>query len=117
MVPVPSCPVPLYPQHFAAPPLVSAHVWKSPEVIATIPEVSPLTWTGVDEPVVVPFPSCPSQLPPQHFTAPPVVSAQVCQALAVMAMTPAVSPLTWTGIDESVVVPFQELPIRVDPST
>jgi len=37
----------------------------------------PVTATGVALPIVVPFPSCPQELSPQHSTAPALASAQV----------------------------------------
>ena len=46
-------------------------------MIATTPLASPLTATGVVLLVVLPLPSWPLVLLPQHHTPPPVVSAQV----------------------------------------
>jgi len=40
---------------------------------------SPTTVTGVERLVVVPSPSWPEPLAPQHLTAPPESSAQVCK--------------------------------------
>jgi hypothetical protein len=37
--------------------------------------------------VIEPFPSCPKSLAPQHWTPPPVVSAQVCRSPSVAALT------------------------------
>src|SRR5437899_4604715 len=56
-----------------------AHVASQPAEIAVIPESSPpeegsTTSTGVDLFVVVPSPSWPSELYPQHFTPPKEVS-------------------------------------------
>ncbi len=65
------------PQHFTAPPPVSAQVCQAPAEIAVTPAVNPTTSTAVSAVVVVPFPSSPDELAPQHFTAPPPVSAQV----------------------------------------
>ena len=46
------------------------------------------TSTGEALPVVVPSPSWPCELLPQHVTPPEVVTAQVCVPPAEMAMTP-----------------------------
>jgi len=54
VVPLPSSPEKLSPQHLTAPALVSAHVWKPPALIALTPPVRPLTSTGVELLVVVP---------------------------------------------------------------
>lgn len=80
------------PQHLTAPPVVKAQVWPGvsdslPAEMALTPEVSPLTWTGVDELTVVPFPSSPNTLFPQHFTAPKAASAHVWNLPALMAPT------------------------------
>jgi hypothetical protein len=48
----------LYPQQSIVPPERRAHEWR-PAVI-WVASLIPVTLTGVDEPVVVPFPSCPS---------------------------------------------------------
>src|SRR5438445_71500 len=61
----------------------------------------PVTVTGVEEPVVAPFPSWPKPLPtaPQHFTVPFARSAQVCRMPALTATAP-VTPPTRTGVDD-----------------
>ena len=66
VVPSPSCPEPLSPQHRTAPPLVTAHVCQPWALTATAPLARPLTGTGVRRFVVVPSPSCPTSLSPQH---------------------------------------------------
>jgi hypothetical protein len=48
-----------------------------PAEIEATPEVRPATFTGVRLLVVVPSPSCPAELLPQHLTPPEVVSAHV----------------------------------------
>ena len=88
VVPFPSCPKLLSPQHLTAPPLVSAQLWTPPAAIAVTPLCSPETSTGVELSVVVPFPSCPKALKPQHLTAPPLVSAQLWTPPAAIALTP-----------------------------
>src|SRR5262249_34146563 len=62
--------------------VVRAQVCPAPAVIALAPLFKPLTATGVALLVVVPFPSSPDSLSPQHSTAPPVVGAHVCAAPA-----------------------------------
>src|SRR5205085_2271358 len=75
VVPSPSCPYVLSPQHLAPPPGVTAQVWPSPGAITLA--VRPGTSTGVRRWVVVPSPSWPLVLLPQHFTPPPALIAQV----------------------------------------
>jgi hypothetical protein len=59
----------LSPQHLAVPFANNAHEWKPRAEIATA-VVKPLTITGVDEFVVVPFPNSPRALYPQHSVVP-----------------------------------------------
>jgi hypothetical protein len=77
IVELPNWPLPLSPQHFAAPETTAHACTESelyPEVppidTAVTPEVKPDTDTGVDELVVKPLPNWPLPLAPQHFTAP-----------------------------------------------
>ena len=65
-MPSPSWPSASLPQHLTAPPPVSAQVWEPPAVIAPTPLPRPLTATGVRRFVVVPSPSWPKMLLPQH---------------------------------------------------
>ncbi len=58
VVPFPNWPLLLYPQHFAVPFANRAHEWPAPAEIATALN-RPLTTTGSDESVVVPFPNAP----------------------------------------------------------
>src|SRR4051794_14941946 len=105
VVPSPSAPRPFQPQHLTAPAPVSAHASSSPALIATTPASSPLTSTGVELSVVVPLPSSPCWLEPQHLTAPAAVSAHVRSLPALIATTPLPSPITSTGVEPSAVVP------------
>ena len=114
-VPFPSWPEALLPQHLTAPALVSAQVWSPPAAIALTPLASPLTSTGTLLSVVVPFPSWPKTLSPQHLTAPALVSAQVWTLPAAIALTPLASPLTSTGTLLSVFVPFPSWPKPLKP--
>src|SRR2546425_3249577 len=78
----------------------------------------PVTVTGVEDPVVAPFPSWPKSLlgptAPQHFTVPFARSAQVCRMPALTATAPVIPP-TRTGVDELVVVPSPSCPSRFRP--
>src|ERR1700694_199971 len=82
------------PQHFTPPPKVTAHVSSPPAETAATPLVRPDTSTGVLPLVLVPSPSAPLPLLPQHFTPPPApgacswVTAQVCCAPALMLPIP-----------------------------
>jgi hypothetical protein len=67
----------LLPQHFTPPALVTTHEWKLPVEMATTPLVRPITSRGTLREAVVPSPSCPEELPPQHRTPPALVSAHV----------------------------------------
>src|SRR5262245_51662555 len=89
------------------PVVVNAQVWLPPgaDATATTPLVRPLTSTGVSRSVVVPSPSCPRLLLPQHLTPPALVSAQLYPPPAVTAATPLVRPVTSTGVSRSIVVP------------
>src|SRR5437588_11567137 len=97
MVPSPSSPTALLPQHFTPPPVVRAQVWEVPAEMAATPEVRPETSTGVVLSVVVPFPSWPQSLNPQHFAPPPVVTAQACKVPAEIAVAPALRTATAPG--------------------
>src|SRR5437867_2813251 len=76
-VPSPSSPYVLSPQHLTPPALVSAQVWNSPAATALTPLARPKTSTGVWRSVVVPSPSMPNPLSPQHLAAPALVVAHV----------------------------------------
>src|SRR5262245_29987885 len=124
MLPFPNCPKLFLPQHFTAPPVTIAHVWApcseggnntAPWLAAiAVAPVRPVTVTGVDELVVVPFPNCPEPFDPEQLTAPPVTTAHVWPKPPAIAVTP-VSALTATGLDEPVVVPSPNCPEPLDP--
>ena len=67
------------------PPVKRAQVCSTPAEIWVTPE-RPLTLTGVEESVVVPSPSWPALLYPQHVMVPPVRRAQVWWAPAAKAV-------------------------------
>ena len=68
-------------------------VLQHPSSTAVAPVVIPDTCTGIDELTVVPFPSCPELLLPQHLTAPDT-RAQLSPLPAESAVTPEVNPDT-----------------------
>ena len=68
-------------------------------------DVRLLTCTGLDEFVVVPFPSCPNWLLPQSQARPAVVAAMLWSTPPLTIVAP-VRLLTCTGVVEFVVVPF-----------
>jgi hypothetical protein len=72
--------------------------------MALTPLERPDTATGVVRFVVVPSPSWPALLSPQHFTA-PFWMAHAPFAAAEMAVTPLERPDTATGVVRFVVVP------------
>jgi hypothetical protein len=65
----------LNPQHIAPPEVVTAQVWPQPTEIWATPDVRPDTSTGLVLLIVVPSPSAPVLLNPQHFAPPDVVTA------------------------------------------
>jgi hypothetical protein len=64
-----------------------------------------LAATGVSRSVVVPSPSCPKALAPQHTIPPPLVTAQVWNTPVATAVTPLDRPLNATGVNRFAVVP------------
>jgi hypothetical protein len=76
VVPSPSCPKSLSPQHRIVPLLNTAHVWAPPPLTAVTP-VMPLTGREVDDWMKVPSPSCPWPFRPQQRSVPFASSAQV----------------------------------------
>jgi hypothetical protein len=103
--PVPSLLKLFAPQQRAVPSNRTAHVWSTPAAIATTPRsVEPLgltTGTGVNRGVVVvPSPSRPRSLEPQHTMEPVARRAHECSAPAATA-TASVRPDTVTGDAEN----------------
>ncbi len=76
---------------------------RSPAVMADTP-VRPETASGVVDDVVVPVPSSPTELLPQHLTVPPLRRAQLCPLPAATAVAPE-RPETDCGVVAEVVVP------------
>ena len=100
VVPSPSWPHALYPQHFKLLPVTVAHVDR--ELLASIemtPLLSPATLTGTLLLLLVPSPSSPSLLRPQHFAAPVVSTAHVCSQPAAIEATFALNELTLVGTE------------------
>ena len=78
VLPLPSCPKPLSPQHLTAPALVRAQVLALPALMAATPLASPVTSTGTSlRLMVLPLPSCPWSPLPQHLRVPVLVRAHV----------------------------------------
>src|SRR5882762_2683470 len=83
MVPLPSCPAPLAPQH-DSPEEVSAHVCNSPRPMTDCP-LTPDTTVGASfGPMFVPSPTWPKSFRPQQKSC-VAVAAQVCPLPAAMA--------------------------------
>ena len=74
VVPSPSWPLPLLPQHFIVPSVSRAHEWEPPRAMLVV-VVMPDTSTGVVLSVVVLSPSWPMLFLPQHFIVPSVSRA------------------------------------------
>ena len=112
VLPSPSWPDPLAPQHLTPPESVSTHVSLPPEAMATTPLARPVTSTGVRlSMVVAPVPSAPLAFEPQHWTPPAAVIAHVCASPAATEVTPLASPVTATGVRLPVLVPFPSSPL------
>ena len=95
VVPSPSWPSLLLPQHLAVPSISDAHEKKYPAAIPATP-VRPVTATGVERLIVVPSPSCPDLLVPHARIVPSRRSASECWLPAATWMTPA-SPGIFMG--------------------
>src|SRR5450631_1759606 len=115
VLPSPSWPTLLYPQHSTLPPETRAQAWAPPTVIA-VAVVIPETITGVvmhRHPVVivVPLPSWPSLSDPQHITVPPESRPQTWPIPAATIVVPEM-PETATGLELFTVVlePFPSSP-------
>jgi hypothetical protein len=72
---------------------------RAPSVVADVdPDINPVTSTGAVRFDVVPSPTLPQALCPQHFTLLPLTVAQVVSDLsALMESTPLLRPTTFTG--------------------
>jgi len=66
----------LKPKQRTVPPRSMAQVWSLPAA-SMLTFVRPLTVTGVEALTVVPLPSCPKPLLPQHFMLPSASRAQL----------------------------------------
>src|SRR4051812_22341465 len=119
VVPLPSWPLPLYPQQYAQPP-ERAHMCPvvtglpPPPAVIAVAFVRLETVTGIDESVVVPSPSWPWLLSPQHFAVPPDSNAHVEDCPTAMAVA-FVRLDTATGVHDGVVVPSPSWPRPLKP--
>ncbi len=78
--------------------------------MALTPLDSEATFDGVGRSVSVLSPSWPSLFRPQHFTPPPLVSAQLWKAPALTVAMPLPRPVTATGSPWSKVDPLPSCP-------
>src|SRR5262249_9470603 len=86
--PLPVSPEELFPQHQTAPLVSSAQPGERPAwIVFTVPD-RPLTSTGTWLGSVVPSPSWPASLLPQHQTAPASVTPHVKESPAAMRTMP-----------------------------
>src|SRR5262245_48255852 len=102
--PFPSSPDSFPPQHIAAPPVVTAHVWLNPAEIDFADRLG--TVTGWVLSVFVPLPSSPVVLLPQHWTVPPVSRAHVWSNPADTSTAVPAKPVTFTGESSSLLAPL-----------
>jgi hypothetical protein len=100
--PVPDPSPVIVPQHRTPPDVNRAHESWTPVDTAATPDDNPITFTGVVLAVVVPFPSWPYALSPQHRTPPAVVTAHVWSKPAEIDMTVAADA---AGTPESATAP------------
>ena len=100
VVPRPSSPSKLRPQHWTVPLFITAHEWEFPVVRPRAP-ARPVTGTGSEVGIPVGEPNCPDVSLPQQSAAPFVTSAQESELPVTTADAP-VTFLTVTGTAESV---------------
>ena len=110
VVPLPSLPETLDPQHNRPRDDEMAHEWLYAAEIARMSLPSSYTRIGTVLLVDVPLPSLPEPFAPQHNASPAVVTAQLCSHPADTDATPDESPATGVGVDLFVVFPFPSLP-------
>src|SRR4029450_5281612 len=115
LVPSPSCPQQLFPQHLTPPWLVSAQELPPPVEIAVTPPERPETSTGLLRITVVPSPTWPLKLAPQHLAEAAVVTAHVTALAAEIAAAPLPRPATARGPWRSVHVPSPTSPLAFAP--
>jgi hypothetical protein len=91
--PIPSCPAALSPQHLAVPPGIKAQVPKLAEANTAVAPARPTAGlAGVNEDMMLPVPSSPKLLLPQHRIVPSEMRAQLCNPPAAIAATVAHLP-------------------------
>ena len=94
MDPSPSWEVPLLPQQYNIPDVVTPHVWFNP-ADSDLNVYPPTTATGTAEPAVAPevlFPNCPYVLSPQQYAWPVFERAHACDIPLVTCTYPRVPP-------------------------
>src|SRR5438046_746950 len=78
VVPSPTSPWTFAPQHHTLPSGLRAHTWSRPPDTAVTPGPSAVIWTGMVRGVtIVPSPTWPASLRPQHHRVPSCFFAQV----------------------------------------
>src|SRR5262249_17464236 len=93
----PSVPKKFQPQHFAAPPAVTAQACWTPVATDATPDERPVTSTGTALSEVVASPRLPTWFQPQHLRPVEPVTAHPKRLPADTASTPAPRPATSTG--------------------
>ena len=101
VVPSPSWPRALSPQHLIRSVAEIAQLWMWPAATPIIPLPRPVTATGVSCSSIVPSPSWPVALYPQHSTPPALVKAHECASPVATAIA-FVIPETSTGVVHAV---------------
>ena len=110
-LPMPSWPTPLSPQHHRVPSVRVAQVWSPPAVTLAQPRGRGGDLLGQVLVVVVPMPSWPSSLSPQHHRVPSVRVAQVWSPPAVTLVQPAAAGVvTCWGRSWLVLLPMPSWP-------
>ncbi len=115
VLPSPSKPAMLLPQHRTYPAKLSAQLLLVPAEMEAAHAIEPPALTGTRKSEVEPFPSWPHSFEPHPTTIPPSFTASVCCAPAAIPVTPLASPDTLVGVNRSVVVPSPIAPFRLSP--
>src|SRR6188768_1051946 len=102
VVPSPSCPTELLPQHATVPSAFTAHECELPSASPRTPD-RPDTAVGIKRSSVVPSPSWPYVFLPQHDTVSSFFSAQACPTPSAIMETPE-RPGTSVGVQRSMPV-------------
>src|SRR5919201_613279 len=110
-VPSPTSPLKLDPQHARVPSVLRAHAKRSPTETSAVAVPSAVTWTGVSRSTVVPSPTMPNSLSPQHHSVPSVLRAQAAALPVDTWATLLPRLITWPGVDRWPLVPSPRKPL------